>query len=104
MSYTVVIDEREREQRFENRLNALYRRCRIGRVSRKMQTLGGMVPRPFPPKPVKPISWPHEGTPLPMPQYPYADVPPSQYMSKCGCKVGSACNNVACPYRLVATC
>jgi hypothetical protein len=60
MSYTVVVDEREREQRFENRLNVLYRHCRIGRVSRKMQILSGeMVARPFfPPNPVR---WPFSG-------------------------------------------
>jgi hypothetical protein len=26
------------------------------------------------------------------------------YMDKCGCKVGSACGNVACPHRLTVTC
>ncbi|ASS55899.1 hypothetical protein [Rhizobium leguminosarum] len=60
MSYTVIVDEREREQRFENRLNVLYRHCRIGRVSRKMQILGGKkVSRPF--FPPHPGCWPFRG-------------------------------------------
>ena len=41
MSYTVIIDERERERRFENRLNVLYRHCRIGRIQHKMTIFGG---------------------------------------------------------------
>lgn len=41
MSYTVIIDERERERRFENRLNALHRHCRIGRIQHKVTIFGG---------------------------------------------------------------
>lgn len=70
MSYTVVIDERIREQRFENRLNELHRHCRIGRIMHKMQILGGaMVPNghweEFPPRlPSFPtISTPNTGSP-----------------------------------------
>lgn len=40
MSYTVVIDEAERERRAENRLNELLRRCRIGKVKRKRNQRG----------------------------------------------------------------
>ncbi len=43
MSYTVIIDEHEREQRFENRLNEIYRHCRIGKVMRKMVLHGGQI-------------------------------------------------------------
>jgi len=37
MSYTVIIDEQDRERRFENRLNATVRHCRIGRVRHKVK-------------------------------------------------------------------
>lgn len=52
MSYTVIVDERERERRFENRLNEIHRHCRIGRVRPKMTIHGGqrvpMGPWPYP--------------------------------------------------------
>ncbi len=58
LSYTVVIDEREREQRFENRLNVLFRHCRIGRIQRKVQILGGaLVPSGVWSQPLQPV-WP----------------------------------------------
>ena len=55
MSYTVIVDEREREQRFENRINETFRHCRIGRVMRKFVQYGGKVvtPRAWYPDPVR---------------------------------------------------
>lgn len=40
VSHTVLIDEQERDRRFENRLNAVVRHCRIGRVTRKLKESG----------------------------------------------------------------
>lgn len=84
--------------------NEQKRHCRIGKVTQKAKPyrFSPALPKPIQPAGLK--MWPHDGTPLPMPQWPYADVPPPQYMAKCGCKVGSVCNNVACPHRLVVTC
>lgn len=41
MSHTVVLDNNEIAKQTENRLNAVIRHCRIGRVTRKMQVHGG---------------------------------------------------------------
>ncbi len=46
MSYTVVIDERERDRRFENRLNAVVRHCRIGKVTKKQSPLAPLLSPP----------------------------------------------------------
>lgn len=89
--YTVIVDEHERARMFENRINAVFRHCKV-RVKFDKQK-AAQHPFKFGPRPSRP-SWPHDGTPLPQPQY----------MGKCGCKVGSVCNNVACPHRFVATC
>ena len=63
MSYTVVIDERERERRFENRINETFRHCRIGRVMRKITLHGGKVvtPRAWYPDPTRPPPAPFYG-------------------------------------------
>ncbi|WP_129415922.1 hypothetical protein [Mesorhizobium sp. Pch-S] len=45
MSYTVVIDEQERERRFTNMLNQVYRHCRVGRVTPKVSFYGGVPSR-----------------------------------------------------------
>jgi len=47
MSYTVVVDEAERERRFENRLNAVVRHCRIGKVaSKRPVSVSAVFPMP----------------------------------------------------------
>lgn len=95
MNHTVVIDEQERDERFENMLNRQFRRCRIVNVKRKARpvNVGGINDflRGF----KQPI----------IPAYPLKNTEWTQtYMDKCGCKVGLACGNVACPHRPVATC
>lgn len=37
MSYTIVVDEQEQARQFENRLNAVVRHCRIGKVRHKVK-------------------------------------------------------------------
>ena len=72
----------------QNLLNAVHRHCVIGKVRAKF-------------RPTKPQTFilKHPG------QWPFGDTEWKQtYMDKCGCKVGTACGNVACPHRLVATC
>jgi len=56
MSCTVVVDEAERERRFENRLNATFRHCRIGKVISKRPV---SVPTVFPMP-----SWPRTTPPM----------------------------------------
>jgi hypothetical protein len=36
--------------------------------------------------------------------FPRLPKPSDMYLNKCGCKVGTVCNNVACPHLLVVTC
>jgi hypothetical protein len=76
-----------------NMSNEQYRHCRIGKVIPKT-SLFPLSP-PMVPKLTLPKMWPF---------YDHAGAPSPQYMAKCGCKVGTACGNVACPHRLVATC
>ncbi len=57
MTHTTIVDESARGRRFENRLNEVYRHCRIGKVTRKMQTPGGKWVSPM-------LSWhPDPGKP-----------------------------------------
>lgn len=35
MSYTVILDYAEERRQFENRINAVLRHCRVGKVTRK---------------------------------------------------------------------
>lgn len=44
MSHTVIIDEDFRGQQFENRLNAVVRHCKIGKVTRKYVAPTGLIP------------------------------------------------------------
>ncbi len=72
-----------------NLVNQEKRRCRIGKVTLKKKDLEWreLV------QPLKPI-WPFNS------ETGWRQT----YMDTCGCKVGSACGNVACPHRLEATC
>lgn len=91
MSYTfpvIPIGRDETDRRIENVVNRIQRHCKIGKVT-------PAIYRPSTVPNVLPTSWPFMDGPV---------TPSPQYMNKCGCKVGSACNNVACPHRLVATC
>ncbi|MBB3521064.1 hypothetical protein [Rhizobium sp. BK456] len=44
MSHTVIIDEDYRGQQLENRLNAVIRHCKIGKVTRKYVAPTGLIP------------------------------------------------------------
>lgn len=44
MSRTVIIDEEFRGQQFENRLNAVIRHCKIGKVTRKYVAPTDLIP------------------------------------------------------------
>lgn len=44
MSHTVIIDEDYRARQFENRLNSVFRHCRIGKVTRKYAASTGLIP------------------------------------------------------------
>lgn len=81
MSHTVILDEAERDRRFVNHLNEILRHCRIGRVTEKAKT------------------WP-----LPFNWFPDTMKQGPMFMGKCGCRVGSACGNAACPHGMVVTC
>lgn len=70
----------------EDRLNEVVRHCRIGKI-----TMKNRMPITIVHKPLKPI-WIGEDTDW-----------KQTFMGKCGCRVGSACGNVACPHRLVVT-
>jgi hypothetical protein len=88
--YTVVITEAERARMMSNEINKSFRHCKIGKVVEKRIYRPVNVPGLSPYG--KPFSWPDIHAPF------------SAKMDKCGCKVGSVCNNVACPHRLIATC
>lgn len=68
MSYTVIIDEQERKREFENRINAVMRHCRIGKVSPKppKHWVSKIPPMKSTAPPMKPIGWfPGCGAPHP---------------------------------------
>lgn len=44
MSHTVIIDEYYRSRQAENRLNAVIRHCKIGKVTHKYIDTGGLIP------------------------------------------------------------
>lgn len=87
--------DHEAELEVMNFLNERTRHCRIGKVRLKTgvkwadQGIPDMIRRRL-----NAPSWPHDGRPLPTPQY----------MDKCGCKVGDVCMSVACPHRAVVYC
>ena len=89
MSRTVILDEAERDRRMVNHLNEILRHCRIGRVDEKVRPI-----LPFTPG----LDY------LPTRQDLTGMLKPVMFMTKCGCRVGSACGNVACPHGSVATC
>lgn len=93
MSYTIVVDEQERERRFENRLNAVVRRCKIGKVASKRPA---SIPSVF-----QPPMWPP--TTGPIDDLSRRLTVPNT-MPKCGCKLGSMCMNAACPHGIRTTC
>jgi len=72
----------------ENVVNRLHRHCRIGRITKKMMIHGGEM-----------VKLPKGWTPDPLRQA----ISP-MFMDKCGCRVGSACGNSACPHGVIATC
>jgi hypothetical protein len=95
MSYTVVEDPDYRDRRLENRLNAVVRRCRIGMITWKKPVSIPSVFTPWAPNHPdlsKQFQWPIPGAFQ------------NQFMSKCGCRIGTACNNAACPHAPVVTC
>lgn len=47
MSRTIVVDEASRERSFENRLNEVYRHCRIGRIVPKLVPMAPIAPINF---------------------------------------------------------
>lgn len=89
MTRTIILDETERDRRFVNHLNEILRHCRIGKVRTKIVSGHGYVLAPMPKR------W------FPDPERP---APTPMFMDKCGCRVGSACGNAACPHRMVVTC
>lgn len=98
MTHTVILDEAERDRRFVNHLNEILRHCRIGRVRAKAP-------------PVFKRGEPFRGLPLDEPFKRYwkpdpimpSEIPTPMFMDKCGCRVGSACGNAACPHRMMVT-
>ena len=84
MSYTIVVDEQERARRYENSLNILVRRCKIGKVTRKPLSTDGL--RPWATDPNVSNWWSRNTQPR-----------------KCLCLPGQACGNAACPHALFAT-
>lgn len=89
MSHTVILDEAERDRCMVNHLNEILRHCRIGRVDEKV-------------RPILPFT-PGLGC-LPKSPDLTGIMKPVMFMPKCGCRVGSACGNVACPHGSIATC
>lgn len=86
----MALDEAERSRVKENHKNEIVRHCRIGRVERKTKL------------PLMPFSPAFDFVPSnPLLN---GDLQVGMFMPKCGCRVGSACGNVACPHRPVATC
>lgn len=85
MNAATLIDENTK--RIMNEINAFARRCRIGKVTWKH-----FIPAFMPPR-----------YPGPLPTMPVL-VDAGKYMPKCGCKIGSACNNAACPHAAYVTC
>jgi hypothetical protein len=92
----------------ENNVNAFLRRCRIGKVTRKPinDVHDGYRPDSdgvwrkvigIQRQPAQPVEWWKQPHPI------YDDIL-SSGNRKCSCPPGSACGNVACPYRLGATC
>lgn len=97
MFHTVILDEAERDRRFVNHLNEILRHCRIGKVRAKT-------------RPVFTPGQPFKGLPVDErfkrywePVMP-SEIPTPLFMDKCGCRVGSACGNAACPHGMVVTC
>lgn len=94
MSYSVVVDEAERDRRLVNHINEILRHCRIGRVEPKVRpAISPLIPGIMSPRPILP-SWPFDSQNPPTPMF----------MDKCGCKVGSLCMNAACPHAVQVTC
>lgn len=89
MTHTVILDEDERDRRMVNHINEILRHCRIGHVTEKVRPI-----LPFTPA----LDY------LPKGQDLTGMLKPVMSMPKCGCRVGSACGNVACPHGAVVTC
>lgn len=86
--HTVIMTGAEQQRQMINEINKAVRRCKIGRVRPKARPVPDQIKDMF-----RAVMFPSMGTPF-----------PAQSMPKCGCKVGAACGNVACPHRLIATC
>lgn len=95
MSHTIPLDEAERDRRYVNHLNEILRHCRIGRVKPKAPAFKRGEPfRGLPvEEPFKRYWKPDPMNPAPTPMF----------MDRCGCRVGSACGNAACPHRMMVT-
>jgi len=88
MNHTVIVDEAERDRRFENRLNAVVRHWRIRNVRQKLISGYGHIEVP---EGFDPFKWPSV--------FSLPDMTPR----KCSCKPGQACGNVACPHLQLVT-
>jgi hypothetical protein len=60
MSYTIVLDQAEQQRQIENRINAVVRHCRIGKVRAKTPKNWGKLPISQ-----SPHFYPYVGTPQP---------------------------------------
>ena len=77
MSYTIILDEAERDRRFVNHLNEILRHCRIGRVRQKTRPL--FIPgQPFKGLPAQKCWFPDPMKPQPAPFWSGGYVHPSR--------------------------
>lgn len=88
-----MFDPDARDRALTNHLNEILRHCRIGRVEEKV----GQPVRGIPPINIM-------RTLLPTWPFDTANAPTPTFMDKCGCRVGSACGNAACPHMPIVTC
>ena len=71
MSYTIIVDSSEERRQFENRINAVMRHCRIGKVTPKPPKHWGKLT--LPKQPIIPWS-PNQCVPTPWWQNPVVSV------------------------------
>jgi len=94
MSHTVVYDQHENTKKIMNAVNSFARHCKIGKVRPK--TAGQRL--------VRSAIQARDMVPF----WAGINLAPSinegGYMPKCGCKIGNACGNVACPHSPRVTC
>lgn len=91
MNHTVIMDQQETDKRFMNLINQAWRHCKIGKVTPKV------VNPPW-------SGWNKGAAPAHQRFFDqFMDLNKPTYMPKCGCRVGSACGNAACPHMPIAT-